>query len=304
MPLFRKSTERSPSDVSATDVHHGTVAQRNAFIDARRERASDRDAPRRAYAGGGAVDIPRERGYAVAPPGTLDGVDAVVAAANGAIDAIGHDAIVSGRMKGGFMATKLLPDSALSLDSPYFRLALDEGIVRAIAEYLGVVPILSAIDIWYSVAGPEATPRSSQMWHLDHADIAQVKIFVNLNDVTPEMGPLTIVDAAASERLASRPGYDFGKGNRVPDADVEREVGSDKLVSFDGPAGSAGFVDTSRCFHFGSRVQPGAPPRRVAMFQYLTPYAFDFPEDPAGHAPFSALATPAQTELERLVLGA
>ena len=74
-------------------------------------------------------------------------------------------------------------------------------------------------------------------------------------------------------------------------------------MALSGPAGTVDFVDTSRCFHFGSRVDADGRPRRIAVFQYLTPYSFKF-ADHRNQAGFRHLATAGSTPLERLVLGA
>ena len=77
----------------------------------------------------------------------------------------------------------------------------------------------------------------------------------------------------------------------MTDEAVTAAVGSDRTV-LDGPRGTAHFVDTSRCFHFGSRVQAGAPPRQLVVFQYLTPYAFEFQEDHRREAPYAIWRRP------------
>ena len=64
-----------------------------------------------------------------------------------------------------------------------------------------------------------------------------------------------------------------------------------------GRAGTVAFADTSRCFHFGSRVSEGAPPRRMMLFQYLTPYAFEFESDHRAEAPLREAADGTNDEL-------
>ena len=88
----------------------------------------------------------------------------------------------------------------------------------------------------------------------------------------------------------------------MPDQRVDSILGSDRWHAFEGPAGTVDFVDTSRCFHFGSRVSEGGTPRRVALFHYLTPYAFKY-TDHRKQAPFRKLAEGADGELAQLVLG-
>jgi hypothetical protein len=282
----------------------GTVAEREAYTAARAAAARERDEARLRLVKelGGSASIAREDGYAVLPPPSVPGAAAVAAEANALLDALGEERLTTGKRKAGSMAKKLLPPEAFELDSPYMRFALSEDIVGPISAYLGLVPILNQIDVWYS-ATAQAEPRSSQLWHLDHADTSQVKVWVHCSDVGADSGPLTILDASTSTSLADSIGYNFGDGYRVSDDQVD-EIAGGAEVALTAPAGAVAFVDTSRCFHFGSRVAPGAPARRVFMAQYLTPYAFRYDGDHREEATYRNLAAAGSSELERLLLGA
>ncbi len=295
-------SENDPAQATAA-----TVPGRRAQTAARQEASRQRDAERYELvpATPSRVTIPPEKGYAIVPPGELAGADAVVDAANALIDGLGDETLTGGslgKLKGGFLAKGFLPAEQLTLDSPYLRFALSDDVVNAAASYLGVVPILTEIDVWYSVPPKKEEPRSSQLWHLDHADTTQVKVWVHCSDVESASGPLTVVDAATSDALAQSIDYNFDEGYRVPDDKVDAFVGAG-VTPLEGPTGTVSFVDTSRCFHFGSRVQPGAQPRRMVLFQYLTPYAFEFTADHREQAGLRHLANGAGRR-EQLVLGA
>ena len=281
----------------------GTVAEREAYVGRRREANADRDADRNHLAAELAeragLTIRPDDGYLTVPPGTLDPeVAAIVEHGAALIDSIGHDALFEQGSKGGFIARGFLPEEATQLGSPYLDFALDERVVGPVAAYLGVVPVLTDVDIWYSAHHPKA-PKSSQLWHLDHADTTQVKVWVHLGEIDELSGPLTLVGAAESSQIADANDYDFGDSYRLADDAVH----TDRCVALAGPAGTVDFVDTSRCFHFGSRVSAEGLPRRIAVFQYLTPYSFKF-ADHRNQAGFRQLATAGSTPLERLVLGA
>jgi hypothetical protein len=285
------------------DARSGTIAQREAYAVRRREANAERDAQRVRLAAGLAerseLAIPSEHGYLSVPPGTLDPqVAAVVEHAGGLIDSIGHDALLEQGTKGGFIARGFLPEESLQLGSPYLDFALDERVVGPVAAYLGVVPVLTDVDVWYSAHHPKA-PKSSQLWHLDHADTTQIKVWIHVDEIDELSGPLTVVGAADSGEIADGNDYDFGDSYRLADDAVP----TDRCVAFEGPAGTVDFVDTSRCFHFGSRVSAEGRPRRIAVFQYLTPYSFKF-ADHRNQAGFRHLASRDSTPLERLVLGA
>jgi hypothetical protein len=285
----------------------GTVQERQAYTAARAAAARTRDEARLRHAeavDSSARSIPHDDGYSVSQPGSLPGADAIVSEVSARLEELGEERLTSGKRKAGAMAKKLLPEEAFALDSPYMRFALSEAVVGPISAYLGVVPILNQIDIWYSAASDSPSePRSSQLWHLDHADTTQVKVWVYCSDVGAESGPLTILPASVSDTLANEIGYDLGEGYRVTDDRVRETVG-DSEIALVAPKGAVTFVDTSRCFHFGSRVEQGAPARRVFFAQYLTPYAFRYDGDHRNEASFRQLATSASSELERLLLGA
>ena len=303
-----------PATASLTGTHEerrgarsGTVAERRAYVAARKQAARDRDAARYRLAGeliqASHTRIPPEDGFVVVPPKGVSCADDVVSATNDLIDSIGHDGLMARDTKGGFAARHFLPREELRLGSPYLRFALSEEVVGPVAAYFGLVPLLFHITTWYSAHQPLDSPQSSQLWHLDPIDTMQVKVWVHCSDVGPDSGPLTVLPARTSDRLAERIGYAMNSKNyRVPD-DVVDSFATEDIIPLEGPTGAVSFVDTSSCFHFGSRVEEGGLPRRMAVFQYVTPYAFEI-SDERTEAPFRDLVSADLDELERLVLGA
>jgi hypothetical protein len=273
-------------------------------VRARREAAgSPADERRRQLgpelSGRASVRVDPKLGFARTEPGSLPGAEPVIESALELIERVGGD-VLRQRVKKP-MAKGFLPESDLDLGSPYMRLALSDEVVAIASDYLGMIPILTYVDVWYSPHVDKPT-WSSQLFHLDHADVTQLKLFLHCSDVSVASGPLTVLNASDSRQLAKRVKYRLEQ-TRVTDEAVTAAVGSDRTV-LDGPRGTAHFVDTSRCFHFGSRVQAGAPPRQLVVFQYLTPYAFDFGDDHRAEAPFRGLARDGASERDRLLLGA
>ena len=77
------------------------------------------------------------------------------------------------------------------------------------------------------------------------------------------------VRAEASEKIQQKIGYRMDQANKRLADDTFSET---SIVSMTGKTGTLAFVDTSRCFHAGSR--PGSTSRLVATFQYVTPMAY------------------------------
>ena len=132
---------------------------------------------------------------------------------------------------------------------------------RAILEYLGGTATLRSLDLLRSTWSSHPT-YSSQLYHLDGDATPQVKVMVFCSDVTMESGPLTVLDADISKRIQKQLGYKTTR--RLTDEQVLPAVGTPLL----GPAGTVALVDTSRCFHYGSRVVQGAE-RLVAVYQWV-----------------------------------
>lgn len=296
---------RFARDVARTGGIHGAMAQgtpvtRQAWKGARAVRWAPRYLRRRsaasALAANSRVAIDEARGYTIFSPGELNGVDAVVETARRIVERSTPEQLSRTH------ATDLVDASDLTADCPLLRFALDEQIVGAVAKYLGVAPVIAAIDVWHSSHQGEA-PAGSRLWHLDGDDTRQVKVFVNVTDVTAANGPLTVLDGEASDRVCKGVRYRLGEP-RVADDRVHEILGDVRPVPFEGPSGTVALVDTSRCFHFGSRVEPGAPPRVVVMIQYTTPLSFDLPGDHRQSAPYRGLDAARADETAGLLLGA
>jgi len=262
---------------------------------------------RRAVAERIVTDVPftidPEQGFRVFPPGTFPEALEIVRAATDLtreLDLSRQELTRKARL--GFMVP-LLAGSDLTLESPFLRLALRSDVIATVSAYLRMVPVIAHLNVYYSAAGPEE-PRFSQLFHCDGDATAQVKIFVHCSDVTPAQGPLTLLDAQTSRAVRKRVRYHFGDRVKDNDKRVATMLTPANQHPIVGEAGTVCFVDTTRCFHFGSRVKQGTSPRVVTMIQYLPPSSFELPRDHRFGSPFRHLATPNLTHAQRLVLGA
>jgi hypothetical protein len=291
-------------------LNRGTLEELRSRTAARRDEWRERDADRLRLADELAAEarftIPAERGYLKLPPGTIPEAQPVIETGNALIESIGHDRILSEfNPRKDTMSRGFLPPDAKELGSPYMNFALHRDVAAAASAYLGVVPILLDIDIWYAYAEHTIdAPINASLWHLDGDDTTQVKVWIHLADVVPESGPLTILDASRSEEFAHHTEYDSSVEYRIPDDKINSFITDDDFVTFDGPQGQVDFVDTSRAMHMGSRAKAGCPVRRVFFVKYVTPYAFKWKVDHREESPFRHLATDASSELETLLLGA
>jgi hypothetical protein len=135
------------------------------------------------------------------------------------------------------------------VDIPLFLdLALHDDIIGSITEYFDQVPRLFNLALWWSP--PNQTAKGSQLYHHDHRDSRQAKLFLNINDVTLDAGPLHFLPADCSTRVDDKLGY---SQDRYTDEDVYSVCSKKEVVAAVGHPGTAFLVDTARCLHYGSR---------------------------------------------------
>lgn len=184
------------------------------------------------------------------------------------------------------------------------RAALAPELVAAVTAYLGVVPVIAYADYYCSV--PHGPPwNKSQLWHCDDDGARIVKLFVYCEDVGPDNGPFEFVAAGDSARARKAVGYRYaGRRYRVSDAAMDAHVPRDRQLAIEGPRTTGFLIDTTHCFHRGSRIAVKNKRRVAAIVCYCQPSAVKLPLRLAGsRAPLAKYAPRFAGELERAVLG-
>lgn len=163
------------------------------------------------------------------------------------------------RSTGKAFFEELLSAQDLARFPAFAATAIDPAVLCAITNAMGMVPHLESVDVLASLPGME-TPSASQLWHYDVNDERIIKLFVYLEDCAAENGPFTFIPAAPSRRVSG------AVGHYVPDEKIAAHVPRSEWRTVEGSAGTAFFIDTGRCYHFGSRCSK----RRVA---YVATYS-------------------------------
>ena len=188
-----------------------------------------------------------------------------------------------------------------NLEHPIMKLALSDSLVNVATKYLGFLPILSQIRVWYS---PNDSQKSegSQLYHLDYADINQVKVFLPIDEIDENTGPLTFVSASNSKNICDNINYKLTNDEiRVPDEVVKKYISENDEIKATGSPGDIVFVDTSACLHYGSRG--ATKPRKILMIQYISPFSFSFPLFYKNKTTFSYLSKDNLNDKEKYLLG-
>jgi len=179
-------------------------------------------------------------------------------------------------------------------------------VIATVADYLGTIPALSqtrpkGVRLFESTDrfNPSKEFSGSQLYHLDIHDSPMVYVILLVRDVTEANGPWTFLPASTSAKAAKALNYQArGEPYRVTDERMYEVVDASERIVFTGKRGDVLFLDSSSCFHYGSRnaVEPGYR----LMYAFTTRVRADFTRM------LYRLEYPIQTidsQLRRMVLG-
>lgn len=144
-----------------------------------------------------------------------------------------------------------LTGKKLSTDNPMVDMALQPTFLKIAASYMKQAPYLSytLLTLSRNVPGPL---KASQLWHQDRDNTNMLKIFVYLTDVNETAtGPFTFFDKVISKKIKNS----FIM-RHLPDAEVFDNKQLPTPTQMIRPKLSIFLVDTSKCYHMGSRVEP------------------------------------------------
>ena len=175
--------------------------------------------------------------------------------------------------KGDYIIRSLGKDvPTLPDDDPWLRLGVSDRLLDVVNSYFGLWSKLTYVDLWYTPpAAPGVERVSSQRWHRDYNDERLVKVFLYLNDVDDDTGPLEYVPGSTLGGAYSHewPWKPVSNDLYPPQDEFERRIPQSARLSLTGPEGSLIFCNTSG-FHRGGYVT-GDRPRLMAVYNYSSP---------------------------------
>jgi hypothetical protein len=219
-------------------------------------------------------------GYAMLPAGTVPSVGPAIEYARKALEENRNKEWPDHKSQ-----LVVLTDPKRYEDAPaIFDLVLSDEVIQIASDYLGEVPMLISIKLWWTPVNTHM--RGSQLYHRDGLDWyrRQAKFLFLMNDVDENCGPFTFLPADVSRRVGATLGRAADQ-ERVTDEQVFRVAKPTDPIPVMGPAGTGGVVDSSRCFHYGARARGGE--RLMLMFYFMGSIDVDRPRSIVRTAAFN-----------------
>ena len=147
----------------------------------------------------------------------------------------------------------------------------------AISKYLGTLPILQDAAFWYSPNTFNDKMRS-QNWHIDGEDYKQVKIWLPIENVDENCGPLHAINIKETKRIfntLNKNKFYKKRNQKVSDDQMEKFLDKVKINILTMNTDEICFVDTCNCYHYGSRKDE--KPRKLLHLHFTSAFSENIP---------------------------
>jgi hypothetical protein len=168
-----------------------------------------------------------------------------------------REKLLSDEKEGSFVSTLEL---ALDDDTRFemLKFALSNKVLNQVLDYFKVVPRIDTLFVILNIAKPQDKfPAGSQKWHRDGDIYKMISSYICLTDLDRESGRFS----AVSEKNLSYhqtiplqfydPKKSIWQNGRHSDEYFSKFIPDSEQTHFEGPIGTAAFVDSATCYHKG-----------------------------------------------------
>lgn len=137
----------------------------------------------------------------------------------------------------------------IAVNIPEIKQIISPELDDMLKEYFGSNYAVTSVLCWRNYSIPETNDNKyfySNEWHNDYMPPKELKLFINMTDVTEDDGPLHVVSYPTTVGWVDRGIY---QGRQAAANDIPAMETSNELVRHTGKAGSAVFCHTSTCLH-------------------------------------------------------
>jgi hypothetical protein len=157
---------------------------------------------------------------------------------------------------------------------------LTNFLLPIISDYIGSLPVLLDVSYLHS-PNDQKNLKGSQLWHLDFEDVRQLKIWLPIDHVVDnKTGSLCIIDKTNSHQIFNKcwnKDKKLLRSSKIEDKSVLECLSNSAAVitSTKINLDEVLMVDTSNCYHFGSRE--AETPRKLLQFHFTSAFSTELP---------------------------
>jgi len=152
---------------------------------------------------------------------------------------------------------------------------LADPFVDIATKYLGTLPILDSCQMWLS-PNDSYKLEGSKLLHRDPEDFKQLKIFIPVEEVQINNGPLNVIDKKESKLLYEdliKKKIISGRNQKIDDKYAKKlNLTNHKILLKND---ECALVDTCACYHYGSRKS--SKPRKILFLHFTSAFSAKTP---------------------------
>ena len=155
--------------------------------------------------------------------------------------------------------------------------SLTKLLIPIISKYLGTLPIIQDAAFWYSPNTFNDKMRS-QNWHIDGEDYKQVKIWLPIENVEENCGPLHAININETNKIfdsLNKNKFYKKRNKKISDEQMEKLLDQEKINILTMNKDEICFVDTCNCYHYGSRKDE--KPRKLLHLHFTSAFSENIP---------------------------
>ncbi len=145
-------------------------------------------------------------------------------------------------------------DLSNDLKSKIVNFASSEKMINTAANYMGIFPMITRIQVSLNIPRENSKARSAMLWHKDAFGFKNLDFFMAVTDIDEESGPFYCLKKKINAGVFKNFQYQNNKSGERGKVDLDsfNKVFSDpETISLIGKSGTAFFLDSFSTFHRG-----------------------------------------------------
>lgn len=154
------------------------------------------------------------------------------------------------------------------------KFATSDLLVKTACNYLGVYPMLARIYVNLNIPVSE-NARSSQLWHRDDFGYKNLDLFLAINEINDDNGPLSVLKKKDPLKVFYRIKNEINSGltgerGKILDKDFNylASQNKDQIIKLEGKSGTGLWLDSIRNYHKGGHCKSNY--RIILRINYMT----------------------------------
>ena len=157
--------------------------------------------------------------------------------------------------------------------------AVSDFMIKTACKYLGVFPIFTRVYVNLNISRKDNRQTASQLWHRDDFGYKNLDLFLAIDNINNENGPLFVIKKKDPLNIFFRPSSEInsnltGERGKILDKDFNYMLdnGEKSVITLKGESGTALLIDSIRNYHKGGYCLKNY--RLTLRLNYLTSDSF------------------------------